>query len=227
MGGGPGRSPELGGLVEVRLHGRGGQGTVVASLLLARAAMLEGRGVQAFPEFGVERRGAPVTAFLRLSDAPIRLRCKVYEPDHVVVLDPSLLAQVDLPRGGHGWLVVNSPSAPADLAVPEGWRVAAVDATRLARAHGVGGGALPVVNSPMAGAFARASGLVGLASLEAAIREMAPSAEEANVRAAREAWDAVRLAAPPAGAPAREPAGDPAARARPAAPPLPAAEATP
>jgi 2-oxoacid:acceptor oxidoreductase gamma subunit (pyruvate/2-ketoisovalerate family) len=203
-----GRTRELGGLVEVRLHGRGGQGTVVASLVLARAAMLEGRGVQAFPEFGVERRGAPVTAFLRLSDAPIRLRCKVYAPDHVVVLDPKLLPQVELTPGGKGWLVVNSATDPGALAVPGGWRVATVDATRLARAHGVGGGALPIVNSPMAGAFARTTGLVGLDALEAAIREMAPAAAEANVRAAREAWGAVRsapaLVATPAPTPAPE-----------------------
>jgi 2-oxoacid:acceptor oxidoreductase gamma subunit (pyruvate/2-ketoisovalerate family) len=205
MGGDAGRTRDLGGLVEVRLHGRGGQGTVVASLVLARAAMLEGRGVQAFPEFGVERRGAPVTAFLRISDAPIRLRCKVYEPDHVVVLDAHLLPQVDLPPGGQGWLVVNSGADPAELAAPGSWRVAAVDATRLARAHGVGGGALPIVNSPMAGAFARVSGLVGLDALEAAIREISPAAAEANVRAACQAWDAVRAA------PARGPRPPPAA----------------
>jgi len=206
MAGEPGRT--LGGLVEVRLHGRGGQGTVVASLVLARAAMLEGRGVQAFPDFGVERRGAPVTAFLRISDGPIRLRCKVYAPDHLVVLDPNLLPRVELPPGGHGWLVVNTAADPGALAVPEGWRVATVDATRLARAHGVGGGALPIVNSPMAGAFARVTELVGRDALASAIREMAPAAAEANVRAAHEAWDEVRAApargvrAPTAPAPA-------------------------
>jgi 2-oxoacid:acceptor oxidoreductase gamma subunit (pyruvate/2-ketoisovalerate family) len=198
MGADPGLTRSLGELVEIRLHGRGGQGTVVASWMLARAAMLEGRGVQSFPEFGVERRGAPVTAFLRLSDHPIHLRCKVYAPDHVVVLDPYLLSQVELPPGKAGWLVANTPSAPGAVGVPAGWRVAALDATRIARSHGIGTGALPVVNSPMAGAFARATGLVGLESLVAAIREGAPAAAEANVAAAREAWDAVRVAAPPA-----------------------------
>jgi 2-oxoacid:acceptor oxidoreductase gamma subunit (pyruvate/2-ketoisovalerate family) len=215
MAGEAGSTRDLGGLVEVRLHGRGGQGTVVASLVLARAAMLEGRRVQAFPDFGVERRGAPVTAFLRLSDAPIRLRCKVYAPDHVVVLDPNLLPQVELSPRGHGWLVVNTAADPGTLAVPEGWRVAAVDATRLARAHGVGGGALPIVNSPMAGAFARVSGLVGLDALESAIREMTPAAAEANVRAAREAWDGVR-AAPARGV--RAPPGPASPTAREVAP---------
>jgi len=190
VGGGRG----LGDLVEIRLHGRGGQGTVVASLMLARAAMLEGRGVQAFPDFGVERRGAPVTAFLRLSDHPIRLRCKVYEPDHVLVLDPHLLATVDLPPHKSGWLVANTPLDPASVGVPDGWRVATLDATRIVRSRGIGGGALPVVNSPMAGAFARATGLVGLAALLEAVRESAPAAADANVEAAREAWESVRAA---------------------------------
>ncbi len=143
---GRGRAP--GQLVEIRLHGRGGQGTVVASLMLARAAMLEGCGVQAFPDFGVERRGAPVTAFLRLSDHSIHLRCKVYDPDHVLVLNPQLLAQVDVPARGSGWLVANTPLDPSSIAVPDGWRVATLDANRIVRSLGIGGGALPIVNSP-------------------------------------------------------------------------------
>jgi 2-oxoacid:acceptor oxidoreductase gamma subunit (pyruvate/2-ketoisovalerate family) len=199
MSGDAGLARSVGGLVESRLHGRGGQGTVVASLMLARAAMLEGRGVQSFPEFGVERRGAPVTAFLRISDRPIHLRCKVYEPDHVLVLDPNLLAQVQLPADGDGWLVVNTGADPASLTVPPGWRTAAFEATRAARARGLGSGAMPIVNSPMAGAFARVNGLVGLEALVAAIREMAPTAAEENVEAAREAWEAVRRAPARAG----------------------------
>ena len=183
----------LGDLVEIRLHGRGGQGTVVASLMLARAAMLEGRGVQSFPEFGVERRGAPVLAYLRVSDHAIRLRCKVYEPDHVLVLDPHLLPQVELPRCKAGWLVVNTAADPETLPVPDGWRAATLDATGIARSLGVGGGALPVVNSPMAGAFARVTGLVGLESLLAAVREAAPVAADANVEAARRSFEVVRF----------------------------------
>ena len=183
-----------GNLTEIRLHGRGGQGTVVCSLMLARAAMLEGRSVQSFPEFGVERRGAPVNAYLRISDRPIRLRCRVYQPDHVLVLDPQLLRQVELPPGRPGWLVVNTAADPASLSAPEPWRAAAVDATRIARAHGLGGGAFPIVNSPMAGAFARVTGLAGLPALLAAIGEFAPSGAEQNAAAAREAWQAVRPA---------------------------------
>lgn len=189
----------LRGLTEVRLHGRGGQGTVVASLLLARAAMLEGRSVQAFPEFGVERRGAPVTAFLRIADEPIHLRCRVERPDHVLVLDPALLGLVELPpaRGADApVLVANSTLAPADVAAPPGWRVAALDGTAIARARRLGSGATPIVNCPMAAAFARATGLVGLDALLVAIREGVPAAPEANAAAAAEAWERVRGALP-------------------------------
>ncbi len=186
-----------GAVTEVRLHGRGGQGTVVASLMLARAAMLEGRSVQAFPEFGVERRGAPVAAYLRIADRPIHLRCKVYEPDHVLVLDGHLLDRVELPPHRAGWLVANSAGDPASLAVAPPWRAATVDAVRIARARGLGTGAVPLVNSPMAAAFARATGLVALEPLLAAIREIVPALPDANVAAARDAWDAVRLARDP------------------------------
>lgn len=184
------------GLTEVRLHGRGGQGTVVASLALARAAMLEGRSVQAFPEFGVERRGAPVTAFLRIAAEKIPLRCRVERPDHVLVLDAALLDVVELPRGRGGAVVVNTPLPPEALRLPGGWRVATVDATAIARARGLGSGALPIVNAPMAGAFARATALVGEAPLLAAIRELVPVAQDENVAAARDAWERVRGALP-------------------------------
>ncbi|WP_248352786.1 2-oxoacid:acceptor oxidoreductase family protein [Anaeromyxobacter oryzae] len=185
------RRASVRGLTEVRLHGRGGQGTVVASLMLARAAMLEGRSVQAFPEFGVERRGAPVTAFLRIASEPIHLRCRVERPDHVLVLDPALLDRVELPPPSGGVLVANTPLAPSAVAVPGGWRIASLDATRIARARRLGSGAMPIVNSPMAGAFARATGLVGLDALLAAIREAVPTAPDENVAAAAEAFERV------------------------------------
>ena len=88
-------------------------------------------------------------------------------------------------------MIVNSPLAPEALGIRRGWRVAALDATRIARAHWLGSGALPIVNAPMAGAFARAIGLVGLEALLVAIREAVPTSPDANVAAAREAWDLV------------------------------------
>jgi 2-oxoacid:acceptor oxidoreductase gamma subunit (pyruvate/2-ketoisovalerate family) len=187
----PTQRASLRGLTEVRLHGRGGQGTVVASLVLARAAMIEGRSVQAFPEFGVERRGAPVTAFLRIASEPIHVRCRVERPEHVLVLDPALLERIELPAPSGGAVVVNWPGAAAEFAIPAGWRVATLDATRIARSRRLGTGATPIVNSPMAGAFARATGLVGLDALLAAIREAVPAAPEENVAAAVEAWEQV------------------------------------
>lgn len=184
-----------GGEVEVRLHGRGGQGTVVASLVLARAAMIEGKSVQAFPEFGVERRGAPVTAFLRVGPEKIRVRSKVYRPDHVLVLDRQLIPLVELPADHGGWFVANTPAEPASLtSLPAAWRPATIDATKLARAHGLGSGALPVVNCPMAAAFARITGIVGLEALLQAIRETVPQKPDANAAAAEEAWGTVAAA---------------------------------
>jgi len=180
------------GLTEIRLHGRGGQGTVVASLMLARAAMLEGRSVQAFPEFGVERRGAPVTAFLRVADSAIAVRCRVDRPDHLLVLDPAVLDGLEVPEGRGGVFVANTAAPPSAVRVPPGWRVATLDATAIARARRLGSGALPVVNSPMAAAFARASGVVGLDALLTAIRENVPASHDENVAAAAEAWERVR-----------------------------------
>ena len=84
---------------ELRFHGRGGQGTVIASKILAAALFREGRQVQSFPAFGVERRGAPVTAFLRIDDRPILLRCEITEPDDLVILDPTLIGAVDVTAG--------------------------------------------------------------------------------------------------------------------------------
>lgn len=179
------------GLVEVRLHGRGGHGTVVASKMLARAAMLEGRSVQCFPEFGVERRGAPVTAYLRVDDRPIRRRSKVYRPDHLLVMEEALLPLANPGPGSDGVLLVNAVDGPGGLSVPEGWRTATVDATGIARRRGLARGAIPVLNSPMAAAFARTTGLAGLASIVTAVREYAPARTEENVAAAEEAWEAV------------------------------------
>ncbi|MEM2568110.1 MAG: 2-oxoacid:acceptor oxidoreductase family protein, partial [Candidatus Bathyarchaeia archaeon] len=97
-------------VIEVRWHGRGGQGAWTASELLARAAVYEGKYIQSFPEFGPERMGAPVSAFTRISTEPIRIHCAVYNPDVVVVLDPTLLKAVPVTDGmsENGRLIINS-----------------------------------------------------------------------------------------------------------------------
>jgi len=174
---------------ELRIHGRGGQGAVIASKLLAAALFHEGRSVQSFPAFGVERRGAPVTAFLRVADGPIRLRCEVTSPDDIVVLDPTLLGAVDVTAGlkPGGLVLVNGTRLPPACPGLERFWVVLVDASAVARRHGLGSPTQPIVNTAILGAFARASGLVSLESVLAAIREEVPMQTDANVAAAREA----------------------------------------
>jgi 2-oxoacid:acceptor oxidoreductase gamma subunit (pyruvate/2-ketoisovalerate family) len=183
---------------ELRIHGRGGQGAVIASKLLASALFLEGRSVQSFPAFGVERRGAPVTAFLRVADEPILLRCEILAPDDLIVLDPTLVQAVDVTGGlkPGGGILINSPHAPA--AYPElarQFRVATVDASAIAMRHGLGSPTQPIVNTAILGAFAAVSGLVSLESVCTAIAGEVPTRPEANVAAAREAAAAVHAAA--------------------------------
>ena len=119
---------------EIRFHGRGGQGTVVASILLAKAFFKAGYDVQTFPLFGVERRGAPVEAYLRLDKQKILTRNNVYTPDHVVVQDAKLLQSVDVTRGlkPGGWILLNTPNPPVKLNPFTGFRLAFVDATLIA-----------------------------------------------------------------------------------------------
>lgn len=187
-------------MLELRIHGRGGQGAVVASKVLAAALFREGRGVQSFPAFGVERRGAPVTAFLRLSDEPILLRCEVTDPDYVIVLDPTLVEAVDVTAGlkPGGTILINSARAPESYGeLARRFRVATVDAGAIAARHGLGSRVQPIVNTAILGAFAAASGLVSVDSVLEAIGEEVPSQTEENVAAAREAAGAVRSVGAP------------------------------
>ncbi|HEX9692038.1 MAG TPA: 2-oxoacid:acceptor oxidoreductase family protein [Gemmatimonadales bacterium] len=181
---------------ELRIHGRGGQGAVIASKLLAVAFFREGHWVQSFPAFGVERRGAPVTAFLRVDDAPILLRCEITAPRDLIVLDPTLVAAVDVTAGliPGGSILINSPHGPAAYAdLADRFRVATIDAAGIAAEHGLGSKTQPIVNTAMAGAFAAMSGLLGLEAVCDAIREEVPFKVEANIAAARQASDAVQV----------------------------------
>jgi 2-oxoisovalerate/pyruvate ferredoxin oxidoreductase gamma subunit len=183
---------------ELRIHGRGGQGAVIASKLLAAALFREGRSVQSFPAFGVERRGAPVTAFLRISDGPILLRCEITEPDDLMVLDPTLVEAVDVSVGlkPGGSILINSDRDPLTYTkLREKYRVATVDASRIARAHGIGSKTQPIVNTAILGAFAVYSQMVSLESVLESIRSDVPLSTEENVKAAEEAAYAV-LSAP-------------------------------
>jgi pyruvate ferredoxin oxidoreductase gamma subunit/2-oxoisovalerate ferredoxin oxidoreductase gamma subunit len=184
-------------MIAIRFHGRGGQGAVIASKLLASAFFREGWQVQAFPSFGAERTGVPVAAFLRIDRDRITSHFQVYEPDHVVVLDPVLLKTVNVTTGLRpgGWIVVNSAAEPGTLPLPAGFTVAACDATAIALANGLGSRTMPIVNTAMSGAFAAATALVQLESIAASIPEVVPFGVEANQLAAAQAFDAVRYRA--------------------------------
>jgi len=176
-------------LVEFRLHGRGGQGVVIGAELLAKAAFLEGRWSQASPFFGAERRGAPVKAYTRISDREIFLRSQVYEPDFVVVFDQTLLG-IEVWSGlkPEGMLIINTERPPGDLGLD--FRVATVDATGIALRLGLLTAGLPIVNTAMLGALARASEVVSIDSVMKAIVEEWPRrAGEVNVTAAKAAYE--------------------------------------
>lgn len=181
---------------ELRIHGRGGQGTVIASKLLAVALFREGHEVQSFPAFGVERRGAPVTAFLRFDDQPIRLRCEITEPDHLIVLDPTLIEAIDVTAGlaEGGTILINTDRDPSsyDRLTPR-FGVATVDASDIAVRHGLGTRSQPIVNTAIIGASASVFGWFGMDAVQAAIEDEVPVKVEANGAAAREAAEAVRV----------------------------------
>ena len=182
-------------MIEIRFHGRGGQGAVVASELLAQAAFLDGKEPQSFPFFGVERRGAPVTAYARVDDHPVGVRTSITRPDIVVVLEPGLLSTQPVADGLRpgGLLLVNSPAAPEKLRAPPSVRRASVDASAIALSHGLGSRTMPIVNTTVLGALARASGVVSLDALERAIDRFVPSRPADNRAAAAEGFAAVRL----------------------------------
>jgi pyruvate ferredoxin oxidoreductase gamma subunit len=176
---------------EIRIHGRGGQGNVTASEFLAEAAFADGLYAQAFPMFGSERHGAPVTAYVRISDKPIRLRSQIYDPDYVIIQDASLFSGNDLLGGlKEGGLVLINTSHPAsEFGIPEGYKVVTVPATDLALEI-VG---KPIINTIMVGAFAGASGEIHLGALEKSVRERYPGElGEKEVVAMKKAFDQVK-----------------------------------
>lgn len=184
-------------MIEVRLHGRGGQGAVVGATILAEAAMKEGKYAHAFPLFGAERRGAPVQAFLRVDSKYIYLRDIVEEPDHVIVLNPLLIktkiAQVDKGLKKGGWILINSYEDPHTFHFQPHFSVATVDASSIAIKHGLGSLQDPIVNTAILGAFVKLVDLVDLDSLFDAIEVEVPAKKEANVAAAKEAYDSIKV----------------------------------
>jgi pyruvate ferredoxin oxidoreductase gamma subunit len=179
-------------MFQVRIHGRGGQGVVTATELLSVAAFREGRHAQAFPSFGSERTGAPVVAFCRIDDRPIRLREPILAPDALIIQDPTLLHQVDVFGGlaKDGYILINTSRSFEELGLGDfiaGFRrerLCTVPATELALKHV--GRAVP--NAALLAGFAAVSGRISLESVIAAIREKFPKkVAEGNVAAANAA----------------------------------------
>lgn len=177
-------------MYEVRFHGRGGQGAVTAATILADAAFREGKDVQAFPKFGVERRGAPVTAFVRMDEKPIDLKTQIYEPDCVVVLDSSLLDVVDVTKGlkKGGKIIINTSKNASEFDFGKG-KVYAVDATTIAVKNGLGSETSPIVNTAILGAYSKAVGNVKIDSVEDSVGDKVPRKKEGNKKATREAYN--------------------------------------
>lgn len=173
-------------MIEIRIHGRGGQGAVSASTILADALFRAGRHAQAFAMYGAERRGAPTVAFVRTDEAPIRVRTMVYRPSAAILLDEKLLQMVDVTAGltPGGWIVINSPRAPSALEGLQAFRVFTVDASAIARELGLGTRATPLVNTAILGAVARAWDLVTLDQVRSAVAEAVPGKVEENLVAA-------------------------------------------
>ena len=157
---------------EIRVHGRGGMGNVTAAELLAEAAFADGKYAQAFPSFGAEREGAPVTAFVRISDRPIRLRQQVYEPDFLIVQDVGLIYSANILEGlkPGGEVVVNTDRPADELPIEEGFRVYTVPALKIALDI-IG---RPFFNVVMVGAFACATDLVDVEAVVEAIKARFP-----------------------------------------------------
>jgi len=186
------------GLIEIRWHGRGGQGVVTAGKLLAETAMGTGQYFQAFPDFGPEPMGAPIRAFTRLSPRPINIHSQIENPDVVLVLDPTLLGTVPVTDGlkEDGTLLVNTSMSPAEVRQVTGLttgKVFTVDASHIA----IEEMGREITNTPMLGAFARATGIFDIEKLAEQLRawfgkRISPEMVEANVRALRRAAEEIQ-----------------------------------
>ncbi|RZV34176.1 MAG: FAD-dependent oxidoreductase [Chromatiales bacterium] len=187
-------------MIEIRIHGRGGQGGVTLAKLIATSRFLTGQSVQAFGLYAAERSGAPVQAFCRYADEPITNRNLIYEPDHIIVLDPTLIsAQISAGLKAGGWILLNTTQAPEEFANDFSHsRIATVDATTIARNNDLGTRSVPIVNTALAGAAGKMLG-IPLTEIVAALEHL--GFKGTNITAAERAFGEVRLLDSP-----REPA---------------------
>jgi len=184
-------------LVEIVIHGRGGQGSVTAANLLVAAALKDdNKGVQAFPFFGAERRGAPVKAFARISDDEINLRSEITSPDIVIIQDESIMDLVDVLTGlkKEGKVLINTTKKPEEFDFSKKYKVATVDATGVAIKHDIVVGGIPVVNTTILGAVPKILDRVTLKSIQDTIREKWKGEQgELNVKATEDAYKDVEV----------------------------------
>ncbi len=183
-------------MIEIRIHGRGGQGGVTLAKVVSTCRFLLGDSVQAFGLYAAERSGAPLQAFCRYDSEPITNRNLIYEPDHIIVLDPTLVGPaITSGLAAGGWILINSPQPPAAFAEQfPAWRVATVDATSIARDNGLGTRSVPIVNTALAGALGRTLGFE-LESIHAALEHL--GFVGANLVAATQAFQAVQRSGAP------------------------------
>jgi len=179
-------------MIEVRWHGRGGQGAVTSVELLAQAAIGKGKFAQGFPSFGPERRGAPVAAFSRIDDKKIKVRSGIYKPDVVIVLDSSLIGLIDVLDGlkPEGNLIVNTPKTPEEIRkeLKFSGSISTVDGTHIAREEmGV-----PIANTTMIGALLKIIGVMDIDAMKEMVEHRFGRIAQKNLNAMRRAYDEIK-----------------------------------
>ena len=178
-------------MYEIRFHGRGGQGAVIASWILGYGFFLVGKHAQAFPTIGAERRGAPVEAFVRMDNKFPNLRCKVVRPDYVIVMGDKMVRFVDVAAGikKGGLMLINSSKSPEEFDTLKGdFQIKTMDVNTVAVKNGLGSKTSPFINTPILGAFLGFTDLVRPESIIEGIKKFVPARTENNIDAFQEAY---------------------------------------
>ena len=178
-------------MIEIKFYGRGGQGAVIASQILAKVFFFMGKYPQCFSVFGGERRGAPVASFLRVDNKKIYLKCEIRRPDHMIYMAPDLVdeKEVESILKPNGLILINNALTTNEFKPLQKFRLALIDALSVSEEAGLGA----TINTAILGAYARASGEISMGYLEQAIRETVPAKIEANVTAAKRAYELTRV----------------------------------
>lgn len=178
-------------MLEIKFNGRGGQGAVIASQILAKVFFLMGKYPQCFSVFGGERRGAPVASFLRVDDRKIYLKCEIRRPDHIIYMASDLVdeKEIESTLKPGGLILINNSLTTNEFRSLRTFHLALVDALAVSEDAGLGG----TINTAMLGAYAKAHGALSMADLEQAIRETVPAKIEANILAARRAYEVTQI----------------------------------